>query len=93
MASMTDHRTSWREQLAEEMKEQHDAGPVLAYHPDQAAFDVRFSEAASLAYPGYPNGAPDVLAWTASRVYYVAYANDETLWMRSVPRNPLEITS
>ena len=71
----------WHRELAEEMREQGDAGPVLAYAPTEAAFDVEFDGGYGLAT------GPHVLAWTDARVYFpVVYDGAE--WMGSAPRNP-----
>jgi hypothetical protein len=58
-----------------------DPGPVIAYAPDEAAFDVAFSD----GYGG--TEGPGVLAWTEQRVYFpVCYDGSE--WIQSAPRNP-----
>ena len=73
--------TTWREELSDEMKSKGDEGPVIAYAPDEAAFDVEFDG----GYGG--TEGPDVLAWTDQRVYFpVCYDGAE--WIGSAPRNP-----
>ncbi len=63
------------------MEETGDAGPVVAYAPDEAAFDVEFD-----AGFGGSEGPP-VLAWTTTRVYFpVVYDGAE--WIESAPRIP-----
>jgi hypothetical protein len=78
---MMSDNTTWRKELTSEMASAQDDGPIIAFAPDEAAFDVEF-------YPGYggTNG-PDVLAWTKARVYFpVCYDGAE--WIGSAPRNP-----
>jgi hypothetical protein len=74
--------TTWRHELAEAMTSNEDAGPVVAYAPDAAAFDVEFD-------PGYGGTeGPSVLAWTKAWVYFpVCYDGAE--WMGSAPRDPV----
>jgi hypothetical protein len=75
--------TTWRKALASEMEDNSDRGPVIAYAPDEAAFDVEFDG----GYGG-PEG-PEVLAWTDQWVYFpVCYDGAE--WIGSAPRNPRE---
>lgn len=72
--------TTWRKELADAMQDR-DPGPVIAYAPDEAAFDVEFD-----AGYGGTNG-PEMLAWTDQRVYFpVCYDGAE--WVGSAPRNP-----
>lgn len=73
--------TTWRKELADAMKEANDPGPVVAYAPDEAAFDAEF-------YGGFGGTeGPQVLAWTEERVYFpVRYDGAE--WIGSAPRNP-----
>lgn len=72
--------TTWRKELAVAM-EGVDSGPVIAYAPDEAAFDVVFD-------PGYGGACgPPVLAWTEDRVYY-PLQYDGAEWLGSAPRNP-----
>lgn len=75
--------TTWREELAAAMECEKDRGPVLAYAPDEAAFDVQFDG-------GYgASGGPAVLAWTERCVYFpVVYDGSE--WMSCAPRNPTD---
>lgn len=74
---------SWREMLADEMKQHDDKGPVVAYAPDETAFDILFN-----SDYGHDEGPP-VLAWTETRVYFpVVYDGAE--WMGSAPRNPTD---
>ena len=63
------------------MKSHNDPGPVIAYAPDEAAFDVKFDS----GYGG--TDGPSVLAWTEMRVYFPAQY-DGAEWMGSAPRNP-----
>lgn len=73
--------STWREDLAITMKDNGDFGPVIAYAPDEAAFDVEFDGGYGLSE------GPAVLAWTESHVYFpVVYDGSE--WMGSAPRNP-----
>ena len=75
--------TTWRDELASEMECKKDPGPVLAYAPDEGAFDVFFD----CGYGGAEG--PEVLAWTERRVYFpVVYDGAE--WCESVPRNPCD---
>ena len=77
---MSDH-TTWRQELEAAMEQAGDAGPVIAYAPDPATFDVEFDG----GYGG--SEGPDVLAWTEARVYFpVVYDGAE--WIESAPRNP-----
>ncbi|MGH3098473.1 MAG: hypothetical protein ACRDMV_21010 [Streptosporangiales bacterium] len=72
-------QTTWKTELAQTMQETGDTSPVIAYAPDEAAFDIQFENGGS-------NG-PDVLAWTKTRVYFpVVYDGAE--WLGSAPRNP-----
>ena len=72
---------TWRALLEGEMENRGDPGPVLAWAPGEASFDVEFD-----AGYGLPEGPP-VLAWTAARVYFpVSYDGAE--WIASAPRNP-----
>lgn len=73
--------STWREMLAEAMGIANDVGPVVAYAPDAAAFDVAFDN----SY-GTTNG-PSVLAWTEKNVYFPA-VYDGAEWIESAPRNP-----
>lgn len=73
-------RTTWRTLLAAAMED--DAGPVEAYAPDEAAFDIEFNDDFGRV------AGPPVLAWTPTRVYFpVAYDCSE--WIGSAPRNPV----
>jgi len=72
---------TWRHALTYRMEDDDDLGPVIAYAPDEAAFDVPFD-----ADYGRPEG-PHVLAWTDTRVYFpVVYDGAES--MGSAPRHP-----
>jgi hypothetical protein len=74
--------TTWRQELEAEGEVTEDDSPIVAYAPDEAAFDVEF-------YSGYggTNG-PSVLAWSEKRVYFpVQYDGAE--WLGSAPRNPV----
>lgn len=73
--------TTWRKELAATMHGEQDPGPVIAYAPNEDAFDVEFDG-------GYGSSAgPAVLAWTESNVYFpVVYDGSE--WLGSAPRNP-----
>ena len=76
-------RTTWRKELAYEMKAMSDDGPVMTYAPDEATFDIDFN-----AGYGGPEG-PSVLAWTDQRVYFpVCYDGAEDIG--SAPRNPVD---
>lgn len=78
---MHDDMETWAEMLAATMESAGDPGPVVAYAPGEAAFDVRFDSGYGLA------GGPPVLAWTATYVYFpVVYDGSE--WLASAPRNP-----
>lgn len=73
--------TTWRKELIRAMSANVDAGPVIAYAPDEAAFDVEFDDGYGAA-----EGKP-VLAWTRDYVYFpVTYDGSE--WIGSAPRNP-----
>lgn len=73
--------TTWRSKLAEAMREAQDSGPIVAYAPDEASFDVAFDD-------GYGGAeGPHVLAWTENHVYFpVVYDGAE--WIGSAPRSP-----
>lgn len=74
--------TTWRGALAIAMRVHGDPGPVIAFAPSEAEFDIKFD-----ADLGDTDG-PHVLAWTADRVYFpVKYDGAE--WMGSAPRNPV----
>jgi hypothetical protein len=72
--------TTWRQQL-EIARDDDDTDPVIAYAPDETAFDTIFD-------PGYGGSdGPPVLAWTAQYVYFpVVYDGAE--WLGRAPRNP-----
>lgn len=85
--------TTWRKELRDAMQgstvswrdpqviEPADPGPVLAYSPNETAFDIEFC-------PGYGSEeGPPVLAWTAEYVYFPA-SYDGAEWMGRAPRNP-----
>jgi len=72
---------TWRESLTTAMAEVADSGPVIAYAPDEAAFDVEFDDGW-----GGSNG-PSVAAWTEQYVYFPA-VYDGMEWLAGVPRNP-----
>lgn len=75
---MTEPTATWRELLSEVLDGD---GPVIAYAPDEAAFDVEFDTSYGLAE------GPEVLAWTEQYVYFpVVYDGSE--WMGRAPRNP-----
>ena len=76
-----DYVTTWRELLRDEMLDQCDPGPVVAYAPDEAAFDIRFYRSVG-AWEG-----PKVFAWTETRVYF-PLAVEGSVWVVSVPRDP-----
>lgn len=81
MSEITAWPTTWRKELDQEMRRAGDPGPVIAVAPDEGAFDVEFDS----GYGG--SRGPDVLAWTATRVYFpVVYDGAE--WIGSAPRNP-----
>ena len=66
------------------MQENGDFGPVVAYAPDEAAFDVEFDD----DY-GMTEGLP-VLAWTDQLVYFpVTYDGKESI--ASAPRYPVTL--
>lgn len=74
--------TTWRALLDEARAFPRDDGPVVAYAPNEAAFDVPFNAARSGGAEGLP-----VLAWTETRVYFpVSYDGVES--MASAPRDP-----
>lgn len=74
--------TTWRKELEIAMGND-DPGPVIAYAPNEAAFDVEFDD----NYGG--TEGPNVLAWTPTHVYFpVQYDGAE--WIGSAPRNPQE---
>jgi hypothetical protein len=78
----TEANATWRALLAQAMHEEGDAGPVVAYAPNEDAFDVEF-------YDGYGSAAgPDVLAWTERRVYFPVVYDGAAEWMGSAPRDP-----
>jgi hypothetical protein len=71
---------TWRALLTDALED--DPTPtVLAYAPDEAAFDVPF-------YDGYGGSeGPEVLAWTETYVYFpVVYDGAE--WIERAPRHP-----
>lgn len=73
--------TTWRRELATAMRDNSDPGPVIAYAPGEADFDVEFDP----SYGG--TEGPDILAWTESHVYFpICYDGAE--WVGSAPRNP-----
>lgn len=78
---MSSDQTTWRTELATAMEQAGDTGPVVAYAPSEASFDIPFDS-------GYGDSeGPDVLAWTETRVYFpVVYDGAE--WIESAPRNP-----
>ena len=72
---------TWRQLLTTAMSDAADDGPVIAYAPNDAAFDTQFDN----GY-GLPHG-PAVLAWTETRVYFsVVYDGAE--WLASASRHP-----
>lgn len=72
--------STWRKQLEAAMAGQDD-GPVIAYAPSEAEFDVEFDS----GFGG--SEGPPVLAWTPTRVYFpVVYDGSE--WLESAPRDP-----
>lgn len=80
-----DNLTTWRELLryamAGRFTGEADPGPVIAYAPDEAAFDIKFDD----GYGG--TEGPDVLAWTDTFVYFpVCYDGAESI--DRAPRNP-----
>jgi len=74
---------TWREHLIGAMFDVADPGPVVAYAPSAAEFDVQFHD-------GYGvSSGPPVLAWTETRVYFpVVYDGAE--WLSSAPRHPTD---
>lgn len=69
--------TTWRQEL----EQVRDGEEIIAYAPNQAAFDIEFD-----AGYGGTNGPP-VLAWSDTRVFFpVVYDGAE--WLGSAPRNP-----
>jgi hypothetical protein len=76
-----DDWTTWRELLTEAIKDHDDPGPVIAYAPNEEAFDVEFDS----GYGG--SEGPNMLAWTPTRVYFPA-VYDGAEWVSSAPRNP-----
>jgi hypothetical protein len=64
--------TTWREHLTEAMLDRKDEGPVIAWAPAKALFDVPFDD-------GYGGAdGPAVLAWTERYVYFpVQYDGSE----------------
>lgn len=83
-------KMTWREDLEREMEYRGDPGPVVAYAPSEATFDIPFDHVPHL---GNPLGS-HVLAWTERRVYFpVCYIdvlrNASTAeWLDSAPRHP-----
>ena len=78
---MGNWKTTWRELLGGEMKARRDPGPVIAYSPDEATFDIEFD-------PGYGlTEGPAMLAWTETRVYFPV-AHDGSERVESAPRHP-----
>ena len=74
--------TTWRSELKYEMGMVDDDGPVMAYAPDEATFDIEFN-----AGYGGTEGLP-VLAWTKTRVYFpTEYDGSESI--HSAPRDPV----
>jgi hypothetical protein len=73
--------TTWREHLIDAMRVIKDEGPVVAWAPAEALFDVEFDD-------GYGGAdGPAVLAWTERYVYFpVQYDGSE--YLGSAPRNP-----
>ena len=76
-------RTTWRSQLEAAMHDQHDLGPVVAYGPDEAAFDVEFND-------GFGAPAGEVLAWTATNVYF-PLDYEGVVCLGWAPRNPVSV--
>jgi hypothetical protein len=73
--------TTWRAQLETQRSDAADVSPILAYAPNEEAFDVVFDD----NYGG-TEGQP-VLAWSGTHVYFpVCYDGAE--WLGSAPRNP-----
>lgn len=79
--ALVEERTTWRAALAQQMRDAHDPGPVLAVAPSEDALDVEFDA----GYGG--TEGPPLLAWTDRRVYFpVCYDGAE--WLGSAPRWP-----
>lgn len=69
----------WMESLRKEMAEHGDSNPVLAFAPNEEAWNLPFD---SWSYE-----VPPLLAWTEDRVYFVV-SYDGCGWIRSAPRHP-----
>lgn len=71
--------TTWKQLVEHEMNYQDDPGPVVAYHPDEAAFDAAYRS----------DSIDDLFAWTDSRVYHLSEMDEvgERAFV-SAPRNP-----
>ena len=79
---MIDSRTTWREQISDEMAKRGETwADVLACTLDDAELDRRFDPDF-----GGINGTPFTL-WTVRRVYFPA-CYDGGEWAASVPRHP-----
>lgn len=71
---------TWKDHLEVEMWVSLDPGPVISYAPNKEAFKGRPDEGVD---------APEILAWTQSRVYFPVI-RDDVEQMGSAPRNPVD---
>ncbi len=79
---MSDSRTTWREEISEEMAKHGETwASVVSCTITDAELDRRFD-----ADFGGINGTPFTL-WTTARVYFPA-AYESCEWVASVPRHP-----
>ena len=74
-------KVTWRQLLADSMAYYGDQGSVVAFAPDEGAFDRPFEN----RFGGV--GGEPVLAWTATRVYFGLSFNGLAV-LGSAPRDP-----